>query len=143
MAAGPGFPRAPPSTWTRRRTLRRRELAGDAGAAAVADLALAARVARPALATLTLAPVDDDLHVGVIRVVRDELVEELIGQLGRDDAVDHGKVRSGGGLEHAAVVGRGVGDLLVLGELGKLVALPRAAHASALVGQIDLVAVPA
>src|SRR5829696_3635257 len=45
-------------------------------------------------------------------------------------------------MQAAAVVGGGVGDLLVVGELGEFVALRVAADAAGLVGEVDLVAVP-
>src|SRR3954447_561919 len=81
IAAGPGLPRAPPSTWTRSRKSDGGELPGNPGAAAVAGLALLPTRRRPALAPLALAPVDDDLDVGVVRVVGGELVVQLIRQL--------------------------------------------------------------
>src|SRR5690349_24224812 len=45
-------------------------------------------------------------------------------------------------MKTAAIVGGGVGDLLVVGELGQLVPLRVAADAARLVGEVDLVAVP-
>src|SRR4051794_13803769 len=91
-AAGPGLPRAPPSTWTTTftRSLRvgLRELAGDPGAAPVAQLAAVGAVVAVVVAPLGLAPVDDDLDVGVVGVVGGHAVEELGGQLLRDHAVD-------------------------------------------------------
>ena len=83
---GPGLPRAPPSTWTTSFTRRLvvggagRRRAGTAGGrrsrtrvalAALRPPVLAAGRRSPALA---VAPVDDDLHVGVVGVVRGELV---------------------------------------------------------------------
>src|SRR5215208_5788782 len=56
--------------------------------AAVADLALPAR----ALAFSPIragAPVDDHLDVGIVLVVLGQLVEQLVGELGWDDAIDH------------------------------------------------------
>ena len=55
---------------------------------AVADLALPAR----ALAFSPVragAPVDDHLDVRVVLVVLGQLVEQLVGELGWDDAIDH------------------------------------------------------
>ena len=90
IAAGPGLPRAPPSTCTssrggadvRRGSIGRQlwQLAGDARAPAIADLALAAAAMPPALAARGLAPVDDHRHVGIVGVVGGQLVEQLIGQ---------------------------------------------------------------
>src|SRR4051812_32394337 len=116
-AAGPGLPRAPPSTWTttfNRGPDRRsgphllgvdaREVARDPRAAAVAlfapavdrqhvgDLLLLALPRAAALFTgapVGRAPVDDDLHVGVILVVLRELGIELVGELSRHHAIDH------------------------------------------------------
>src|SRR3954452_23341067 len=75
-AAGPGFPRAPPSTWTTTFTVLpdslvgvdRRELAGHAGPAAVAAGALLAVLGLAPRTALGLAPVDDDLHIRVVLV---------------------------------------------------------------------------
>src|SRR4051794_39471365 len=98
-AAGPGLPRAPPSTWTMTLStgsarlgggLDRREGAGHPLQAAIARLATVVWALDLARAPIrTLAPVDDDLHVGVVLVVVDELVVELGGQGLRHDAVDH------------------------------------------------------
>src|SRR5215207_7303672 len=53
-----------------------------------------ARGPRPAavanLALVTLAAVDDDGYVRVVLVVLDHLVVELVLELARDDAIDHG-----------------------------------------------------
>ena len=161
-AAGPGLPRAPPSTWTTTFTAARLgvrgercEVAGHARAAPVAHLAHAAATA--GLAALLLAAVDDDGHVGVILVVGGELVVELVRERFGNDAVDHGTDAShwtrrttfdhpssqDQEMQAAAIVGGGVGDLLLGGELGELVALRIAPHAARLVGEVDLVAVPA
>src|SRR3954462_2104573 len=89
-AAGPGLPRAPPSTWTTSFTgaslrVDRRELAGDARAPAVADGALLGALARGLRPALGLAPVDDDLHVRIVLVVLDEPVVQLRRELLWDD----------------------------------------------------------
>ena len=65
-----------------------REVAGDARASAVADLALAA-ARGPRQATFLLAAVDDDRHVGIVFVVVGELGVELVRQRLRYDAIDH------------------------------------------------------
>src|SRR5690242_13559673 len=102
-AAGPGLPRAPPSTWTMTFTsarpspaiaqslvrIERRELAGHARATAVAHLALVGVLDRALRPPLGFAPVDDDLHVRVVLVVLDEPVVQLRGELFWDDGVDH------------------------------------------------------
>src|SRR5256714_1041979 len=104
-AAGPGLPRAPPSTWTTSFIERERlvvlsdhstdvgrgELARNPGTAAVANLAVAGvlGVACGGAAAVALAAVDDDLHVGVVLVVLRELVVELVRELLWDDAIDH------------------------------------------------------
>src|SRR3954447_19181281 len=90
-AAGPGLPRAPPSTWTRSLTeLHRREVPRDARAAAIAGRAAGGfGLAHTTIAPLPLAPVDDDRHVRVVGVVGDELVVELVGELLGKHAVDH------------------------------------------------------
>src|SRR4051812_18913332 len=92
-AAGPGLPRAPPSTWTTTLTRSLRvelgELAGDARAATVAQLTAVGAVVAVAVATLGLAAVDDDLDAGVVGVVRLHAVIQLGRKLLRDDAVDH------------------------------------------------------
>src|SRR4051794_6034800 len=94
-AAGPGLPRAPPSTWTTTFTARSGLVAGDAGELARdpgpppgAQLPLAA-AARAGLAPRAPPPVDDDGDVRVVLVVRRELVVQLVGEGFRDDAVDH------------------------------------------------------
>src|SRR5215210_1495118 len=71
----------------------RREVARDAGAASVALLALdvAVGLGRSA-AALGLAAIDDHLHVGVVAVVLDQLVVELVGELLGHDAVDHARI---------------------------------------------------
>ena len=102
-AAGPGLPRAPPSTWTtsftrgaatlrvdRREARRGRAAAGDRASRAVLRR-LARRAVRPR--ALGLAAVDDDLHVRVVLVVVREPVVELGGQLLWDHAVDHRSAR--------------------------------------------------
>src|SRR5215204_4874655 len=59
--------------------------------AAVANLALATLVLVPSGApVVTLAAVDDDGYVRVVLVVLDHLVVELVLELARDDAIDHG-----------------------------------------------------
>src|SRR5205085_10057936 len=97
-AAGPGLPRAPPSTWTTSfmeagtlADVGRREVPGNPRAATVAHLPVVGvrTLARGAPAAVTPATVDDDLHVGIVLVVLRELVVELVCQLLRDDAVDH------------------------------------------------------
>src|SRR3954453_4170291 len=161
-AAGPGLPRAPPSTWTTSLTLsgvrgERGKVARHPRAPAVAHLAHAASTAGPP--ALLLAAVHDDGHVGIVLVVLGEPVVELVRERFRNDAVDHAAdaiwrfVRSGsticrvglpsGEVEAAAVVGGGVGHLLLVRELGELVALRVAPDAARLVGEVDLVAVPA
>src|SRR5215217_1229069 len=94
-AAGPGLPRAPPSTWTTTfmaRTLglggERREVADHARATPVAHLAHAAPAA--GLAALLLAAVDDHGHVRIVLVVLREAVVQLARQGLWNDAVDHG-----------------------------------------------------
>src|SRR4051794_15885554 len=93
MAAGPGLPRAPPSTWTVTRLIagvRRREAARGPALATIADLAaLVVLAARHAAPVGTLAAVDDDGHVRVVLVVGDHLVVELVRERLRDHAVDH------------------------------------------------------
>src|SRR3954452_20705886 len=85
-AAGPGLPREPPSTWTTTLTPGAApsdfDVAGvgryrprHASPPAIADLALAARGARRA--ALALAEIDDHRDVGVVLVVRRELVIQL------------------------------------------------------------------
>src|SRR4051812_42350694 len=81
-AAGPGLPRAPPSTWTTSFTgaslgVDRRELARHTRPAAVAPLALLAVLGLTVCAALGLAPVDDDLHVRIVLVVLDHPVIQL------------------------------------------------------------------
>src|SRR5215213_3054226 len=109
-AAGPGLPRAPPSTWTTTftpaKTIRalsqararlralvggdRRELARHAGTAAIAQLAMPP-TRRARLAPLRLAPVDDHRDVGIAVVVRGKPVVQLVGERLGNDAVDHGR----------------------------------------------------
>src|SRR5215203_2068643 len=65
---------------------------GDASAPAVADhAAVCGLVVRGAAAPPigALAPVDYHRHVRVVAVVRDHLVVQLVGELRRDDAIDH------------------------------------------------------
>src|SRR5690348_10816673 len=69
-----------------------REVAGDARAPAVPDLALAA-AGGPGQATLLLPPIDDDRHVRIVFVIALELRDELVGQGFGYDAVDHGADR--------------------------------------------------
>ena len=66
----------------------RREVARDAHAPPVADLALAA-TGGAGQAALLLAAVDDDRHVGIVFVVARELRVELVGEWLWYDAVDH------------------------------------------------------
>src|SRR3954447_21286099 len=93
IPAGPGFPRAPPSTWTTSFLIAfegRWEGAGRPSLAAVADhAALVVHGALGAAAVRALATVDDDGHVRVVLVVGDHLVVELVRERLRDDAVDH------------------------------------------------------
>src|SRR5215218_7618749 len=65
------------------------ERARSAGPAAVADLALPALVSARA-PVVALAAVDDDGHVRIVLVVLDHLLVELVLELPRDDAIDHG-----------------------------------------------------
>src|SRR5829696_1805624 len=169
-AAGPGLPRAPPSTWTTTFTRvrlgvggERCEVARHTRAAPVADLAHAS--AATGLTALLLAAVDDDGDVRIVLVIGGEPVVELVREGFGHDAVDHEEdashwtprtafdhpsswlARSGldpgsGEVQAAAVVGGRVGDLLVRAQLGQLVALCFAPHAARLVGEVDLVAVP-
>src|SRR4051794_6270622 len=96
-AAGPGFPRAPPSTWTtifRDPSVTRhygRERAGHAVVPAVARFALLLELAGilAGAAVGALAAVDDDFHVGVVLVVLDHAVVELVRESLGHDAVDH------------------------------------------------------
>src|SRR3954451_25118390 len=149
-AAGPGLPRAPPSTWTTSFTsaslgVDRRELAGHARAAAVAAGALLAVLGLALRAALGLAPVDDDLHVRVVLVVLDEPLVELRGEFLWDDGVDHrrGNLRVlRREVQLALLVGRGVGDLVGGLELGELGPLGHEAHAGGFVAEVDLEAVP-
>src|SRR5215212_415272 len=81
---------------------QRREPARRPAVAAVADLTpgdlllVLDRLTATLVATVALlapvvpAPVDDDLHVGVVLVVVDKLVVELVLEWLRHDAVDHG-----------------------------------------------------
>src|SRR5215217_2216699 len=64
------------------------ERAGNAGSTAVACLALPASLARRTPVG-PRAAVDDDRDVRVVLVVLDHLLEELVLELARDDAVDH------------------------------------------------------
>src|SRR4051812_5572745 len=87
-AAGPGFPRAPPSTWTTTftrlgRRLDLREGALGTLAATVLEGVVVARVA--ALG----APVDDHLDVRVVPVVVRQPVVQLVRKRLRHHAVDH------------------------------------------------------
>ena len=66
----------------------RREVARDAHATPVADLALTA-AGGPGEATFTLAAVHDDRHAGIVFVIARELRIELVGERLRYDAVDH------------------------------------------------------
>src|SRR3954471_18874246 len=149
-AAGPGLPRAPPSTWTTSFTgaslrVDRRELAGDARAPAVADGALLGALVRALRPALGLAPVDDHLHVRVVLVVLDEPLVELRGEFLWDDGVDH---RRGNlcvlrrEVQLALLVGRGVGHLVGGLELGELGPLRHEADPGRLVAEVDLEAVP-
>src|SRR5262245_36123447 len=80
------------------------ERSRDAWAPAVASHTLAAGLAWPALAAVRpLAAIDDDGHVRVVLVVLDHLVEELVGELTRDHAVDHrSKCRTGNPEERSS-----------------------------------------
>src|ERR1700733_5519561 len=106
-AAGPGLPRAPPSTWT---TNLKSEpgrpgvvslggelgkLAGNARPPAIADGAVAATGRGPA-PPRRLAAVDDHLDVGVVGVVVLKLRQKLVGELLRNNAVDHANHARGG-----------------------------------------------
>src|SRR5947209_1677536 len=85
IAAGPGLPRAPPSTCstslpvlTGRSVARHvRQLAGHARSAPIATLPLPAG-ARRGVAPAALAPVDDDGDIRVLRVIAGELVQQLV-----------------------------------------------------------------
>src|SRR5258708_32799704 len=97
-AAGPGFPRAPPSTCTTsfnagsaRVDVERRRVARDAGSAPVAlqPLLLLGLRCGAASPPITAAPIDDHLDIVVAGVVGRQLVEQLVGQIGGDHAVDH------------------------------------------------------
>ena len=84
---------ADPSVRGRRRRWRRTcPVARGAAAVALRRAARRSRLARRArvAAVGARAPVDDHRHARVVRVVGDELVEELGLELARDDAVDHG-----------------------------------------------------
>src|SRR4051794_23816950 len=92
-AAGPGLPRAPPSTWTTTftgsvRDIDRRELARHAAAAPVPALAHAA-AGGAGRASRRLATIDDDRHVRVVLVVGHHLVVELSRELLGYNAIDH------------------------------------------------------
>src|SRR5215218_9988567 len=97
-AAGPGLPRAPPSTWTTTCTaaslvaVRRRgdrgELSRHAGAPPVTDLAHPA-ARGSGLAPLGSAAVDDHGDVRIVLVIPGETGVELLGEGLGDDAVDH------------------------------------------------------
>ena len=76
------------ATATPTRRAQRREVARDAHAPTVADLALAA-AGGPGQATLLLAAVHDDRHAGIVFVIARELRIELVGERLRYDAVDH------------------------------------------------------
>src|SRR3954449_12909761 len=86
-AAGPGLPRAPPSTWTTTFTggslvrVDLRELAGDARAAGPAPLAWPGVPRRPLRPPRGLAAVDDALHVRVVLVALHEPVVQLRREL--------------------------------------------------------------
>src|SRR2546427_6523292 len=110
-AAGPGLPRAPPSTCTmtfkaprQRRapaplaagTRQRGQAPGHAGPAPVAyDAPLRGAVgetrlrALPARAPIGLAAIDDHGHVVVVLVVGEQLRIELVGQLSGHHRIDH------------------------------------------------------
>src|SRR4051812_5125218 len=149
-AAGPGLPRAPPSTWTTSFTaaslgVERRELAGDARAAAVAAGALVAVLGLAARAALGLAPVDDALHVRIVLVVLDEPLVELRREFLWDDGVDHrpGNLRVlRGEVQLALLVGGGIGHLIGGLELRELGPLRDEAGARGLVAGGDLEAGP-
>src|SRR4051812_16135670 len=149
-AAGPGLPRAPPSTWTTsftRGSLRvdGRELARHPRAPAIPAGALLAVLGVLPRAALGLAPVDDDLHVRVVLVVLDEPLVELGRKFLWDDGVDHrrGNLRVlRGEVQLALLVGRGVGDLVGRLELGELRPLGDEPDPRGLVAEVDLEAVP-
>src|SRR3954447_15765358 len=67
---------------------QRGEVAGDAHAAAIADLALTV-AGGAGQAAFLLAAVDDDRHVRIVFVIALELGDKLVGQGFRYDAVDH------------------------------------------------------
>src|SRR5690242_1932059 len=78
----------------------------DARPSAIARLALPARL--PLRATVgPRAPVQDDRHVRVVLVVLDHLVEELVLELARDDAIDHalsvGRLEAGDFRDYSSV----------------------------------------
>src|SRR4051812_11259862 len=149
-AAGPGLPRAPPSTWTTSFTsaslgVDRRELAGHARAAAVAAGALLAVLGLALRAALGLAPVDNDLHVRIVLVVLDEPLVELRREFLWDDGVDHrpGNLRVLRGEVQLALLVRGrVGHLIGGLELRELGSLGDEPDARRLVAEGDLEAVP-
>src|SRR5215218_6028731 len=103
IAAGPGFPRAPPSTWTTSfietptsRVGERLRLAVGVGPLpAVAQLALTAAVVA-AGTSLAFSAIDDDGHVRIVRVVRGELVVQLVRERGGHNAVDQRPALIGG-----------------------------------------------
>ena len=158
-AAGPGLPRAPPSTWTTTFTRRgdsgvdRRELAGDARAAAVADASRCSALARSRgrrAAPLGLAPVDDDLHVRVVLVVRRRAGRRAparapLGRRSRSSARE--TLRDG--LPRATVQLGACSSAAALGvwsagsSSDSSVPCSVDAHAGGLVAEVDLVAVPA
>jgi hypothetical protein len=105
IAAGPGLPRAPPSTCTRSApggsdgvtacegslSGQGRKLARDPGSAPIPALAALAsvRAGSPGSPPRSLATIHDHRHVGIVGVVLAELVEQLAGQRFGNHAVDH------------------------------------------------------
>ena len=102
-AAGPGFPREPPSTWMTSFTPRcvgdpspcsAAKLSAGAPPAAVAQLAplrLHAGSDGSRLRRSRLATVDDDRDVGLVGVVRAQRLEQLVLEFAGHDRVDHAR----------------------------------------------------
>ena len=93
-AAGPGLPRAPPSTWTTslRSSVTRVASSGRSPATRARRRSRSWRCpppVEPRSRRSSRAPIDDHGDVGVLGVVDGELLEQLPGQRLRYDAVDH------------------------------------------------------